>query len=138
MSRVYTRLAAQGYIRTVKGSGNKNFCELTDKGRELAKKFEYRNVHLEPKRRWDRRWRIVIFDVPERLRQKRDILRTALTRLGFICLQKSVWVYPHDCTELLVLIRKDLAIYRHVLFIVADSIERERDVAKHFGLEKYV
>ncbi|MDO8584682.1 MAG: CRISPR-associated endonuclease Cas2 [bacterium] len=38
------------------------------------------------------RLNIVVFDIPERERRKRDWLRDVLRTLGFIMLQKSVWV----------------------------------------------
>lgn len=137
MNRVYKRLIEQGHLVSVQ-KGDVRFYNLTDKGRELARRFEYSNVRLKPKKGWDGQWRIIIFDIPERMRVKRNILRDALKRIGFIKLQHSVWVYPHDVSDLLILIRKDLSLYRHVLYILADTIERERDIAERFGLERYL
>jgi DNA-binding transcriptional regulator PaaX len=37
---------------------------------------------------------IIIFDIPEKERQKRDWLRGELVALGFVSLQKSVWFGP--------------------------------------------
>lgn len=45
---------------------------------------------------WDGWWRIVIFDVAEKQRKIRDILRDKLVELGFGQWQKSVYVSPHD------------------------------------------
>ena|SRR3989344_9295451 len=138
MSRVYRKLLAQGQIKMIDKKDGVSHYALTEKGKELAQRFEYQNIRLKPKKGWDRQWRIIIFDIPERLRGKRDVLRDALRRVGFIKLQQSVWVYPHDCAELVVLIRKDLHLYTYVLYIVADTIEREREIAKKFGIEKYL
>lgn len=41
------------------------------------------------KKDWDKRWRIVVFDVPEELRKGRDVLHSKLRALGFYELQKK-------------------------------------------------
>lgn len=137
MNRVYKRLVDNGFLSTTK-KGTKSFYQITEKGSELARRFEYDSVHLKQEKRWDGQWRIVIFDIPEKLRTKRNILRGALKRIGFIKIQQSVWVYPYDVSDLLILIRKDLSLYRFVVYILADTIERERNIAQRFGLERYL
>lgn len=47
-------------------------------------------------RPWDKKWRIVMFDIKEVNRQARDSLRSKLKELGFGILQKSVLISPHD------------------------------------------
>lgn len=39
---------------------------------------------------------MIIFDVPEEVRKKRDYLRAGLKRLKYQKLQKSIWVCPYD------------------------------------------
>lgn len=50
-------------------------------------------------RKWDGRWRIVMFDVEEINKKVRDRLRTKLKELGFGMLQKSVFISPHDIVK---------------------------------------
>ncbi len=45
-------------------------------------------------RKWDGRWRLVIFDVPTSKNAERVRLRRYLRERGFGCLQKSVWITP--------------------------------------------
>jgi phenylacetic acid degradation operon negative regulatory protein len=45
---------------------------------------------------WDRKWRVVIFDIPEIDKKAREHLRQKLVSLGFGKLQKSVYVSPLD------------------------------------------
>lgn len=85
------------------------------------------------KRRWDRRWRVAIFDIPEETRTQRNKLRAKLEELGFGMIQKSVWVSPHpfedDVRELLTTWELDEYVY---LFIsdaaftgnIADLVEK--------------
>lgn len=46
--------------------------------------------------KWDGLWRVVIYDIPEKNRNKRDKLRKWLKRFGFAQWQISVWVSPHQ------------------------------------------
>ena len=39
---------------------------------------------------------MIIFDIPEKRRQDRDLLRDALVDMGYQKLQQSVWVCPYD------------------------------------------
>ncbi|MDO8576418.1 MAG: hypothetical protein Q7R90_03825 [bacterium] len=86
------------------------------------------------KRRWDKQWRVVIFDVPERFRRARDLLRGTLISIGFFKLQDSVWVYPYDCEDLIALLKTDFSLSRNVLYIVSHHIEGDWKLKKHFGL----
>ena len=46
--------------------------------------------------KWDGKWRIVTFDIPEKKRKIRQNLRYKLRELGFAMLQKSIWISPHN------------------------------------------
>src|SRR3990167_2211250 len=49
--------------------------------------------------KWDKKWRVVIFDIPEKSRMARDALRRKLKELEFRELQKSVFVHPYECKK---------------------------------------
>lgn len=49
--------------------------------------------------KWDGKWRLVIFDVPEAKRGVRDLFRRRLKDWGFRSWQKSVWVGKKNVTE---------------------------------------
>lgn len=132
------RLAQKGYVRFVERNGKK-FVEITEKGRraytvEQARFRAYTNVG----KRWDKRWRIVIFDIPERRRTLRERVRRLVREFGFMKLQDSVWVYPHDCEELIAMMKAELGIGRDMLYIIADSIENDRWVRKQFNLPQAI
>ncbi|WP_058300651.1 PaaX family transcriptional regulator C-terminal domain-containing protein [Gorillibacterium timonense] len=48
---------------------------------------------------WNGLWCMVLFEVPEADRRKRDRLRSDLLQLGFGALYKSVYVSPWDCRD---------------------------------------
>ena len=51
------------------------------------------------KKKWDKKWRILIFDIEETNRYKRRLLRYKLKELGFGYLQKSAWISPYDISQ---------------------------------------
>ncbi len=63
--------------------------KLTEEGKKRLKSLL---PSFLPPKHWDGKWYLVIFDIPEQMRRKRDILREKLKSLGFGQLQASVWI----------------------------------------------
>lgn len=128
------RLAQKGYVRFVDAGGKKHI-EITEAGRRFydleAAKLA---VRKQKKKRWDRRYRMVIFDIPERRKADRQRLRLMMRELGFLRLQDSVWVTPYECEDLVTLIKADLRFGKDVLYIIVESIENDSWIRKHFTL----
>ena len=127
------KLVAKKYAVWVKKNGS--YClRITEIGRK-ALAFEQSRLSLSStKRKWDGRWRIVTFDIPERRRSIRARLREMMKSIGFVRLQESVWVYPYDCEEFITLLKAELKIGRSVLYVIADSIEQDKVLRSHFNL----
>ena len=110
---------------------------LTDSGRGVLLKFEIDDISLPvfyPKK-WDRIWRVLIFDIPEITRSVRNIFRNKLQEFDFYTLQKSVYVTPQDCEKEIMELAKMLRIDRNVNIIKAKSLgQQEKSVKKFFGL----
>ena len=109
IGRTRKRLTDQGLL-----TWNKGFLRLTPKGVGATALLESRYSITKPKR-WDGRWRVLIFDVPEYRKSLRDKIRRTVMGIGFVRLQDSVWVYPYDCEDLIVLLKADFKIGRDVL-----------------------
>jgi len=86
------------------------------------------------KKKWRRKWFLVIFDVPEEERNKRDYLRDFLREIGFYQYQQSVYVYPYECEKEVDLIKKIVEGGKYISYIVAEKLERENLLRKQFGL----
>jgi len=135
ISQAINRLRERGLIERV-NTGKGVALRLTSKGARLAETIEEEEKQYEIKkpRRWDNKWRIVTFDIWERRRSVRDRFRMLLKRNGFVKIQNSVWVYPYDCEELFVFLRTNLRLGKGILYIVAEEIENDSTLRKHFGL----
>ena len=131
----FGRLAAEGLIIFETRDGKKYAC-ITEAGRQ-ALSFEQAKLDLKSakKRRWNGRWRVIIFDIPERRRKVRDRLRHIMQKVGFAHLQDSVWVYPYDCEDFITLLKAELKIGAAVLYMVVEHIENDKHLQEHFGLK---
>lgn len=100
------RMNEVGYI-DLRKKQNKISIKLTQKGRiKLLENSKENKI--------DGKWRIISYDIPEKLKNKRNNFRGSLKRIGFKQVQKSLWACP---------------------FIKADKIEES---IRYYGVHKYV
>ena len=134
VSQKYSELIAQGIFKRVDSSGGSRI-ELTEKGKRLAEELALRDeLRQEKQKKWDYKWRIIMFDVWERRRNVRDEIRHTLKEFGFVKVQDSAWAYPYPCEKLLVFLRTHLKLGHGILYIVADEIEYDEKLRQHFKL----
>ena len=108
------------------------FIELTSKGQNLMIGYFTDLLEVKPTSKWDRKWRLVIFDIPDNKRRERDILRAKLNRIGFVKLQESVYVFPYECAEIIEALKDMYFIKPHVQYVLADRIETEINLLEVF------
>jgi len=132
-NRSLSRLISLGLVIFVEKHGKK-FLRLTEKGKLKLMTLEKDDFKFNKPLKWDKKWRIVIFDIPQRRRLQRDRLRFTLKQIGFIKLQHSVWVYPYDCEELVTLLKLDFKVGKEILYIIAEKIENDKLLKKYFKL----
>ena len=106
---------------------------LTEKGKMKALTYHFQKMKIERKN-WDGKWRVVIFDIPERIRERRDALREKLKHLGFYELQKSVFVFPHECRDEIEFVIEVFNLRKYARFGVLESIDNELHLKKIFEL----
>ncbi len=124
------RLINQGLLEYSK----KGFLCLTDEGKHVLELFERRHYVVNIPKKWDKKWRVLIFDIQEKKRHTRDKVRNTLRAIGFCRLQNSVWVYPYDCEDLITLLKADFKIGKDLLYLIVDSIENDKKLKDHFDL----
>lgn len=123
-------LKKRGYVKETKDG-----WELTPKGRIiLIKLILWKKLQ---NKKWDGKWRVIIFDIPELNKRDRDFLRRELRWIGFAELQKSVWVFPYDMEkEILALLKLwKMEFQGDIRFLIAEKITGEEELKKRFGLE---
>lgn len=108
---------------------------LTDKGKEKALTYNLDKMMIKKPKQWDGKWRIVLFDIPEKLRWVRDAFRHHLNQLGFYEFQKSVFIHPFDCQDEIDYLIEFYNARKFIRFIIAESLDNELHLKTHFGLE---
>ena len=107
---------------------------LTKEGQKKALKFKLDEMEIRKPVKWDGEWRVVIFDIPEKFKKAREALRIKLKELGFLELQKSVFVLPYECEDEINFIMEVFLIRPFVRFVRAKSFTNEEQLKIRFGL----
>lgn len=129
------KLKHKGEIEFIERDGKK-YARLTKRGEQtFALMSEKMGLEDAKPRRWDRRYRLIMFDIPERRKGVRDRLRQEMQGSGFLRIQDSAWLYPYDCEEYVALLKANLHIGKDVLYAVVEEIENDAWIRKHFKLQ---
>src|SRR3989344_3426892 len=107
--------------------------ELSEEGKHLALTYDIDNMKIY-KHPWDKTWRIVPFDIPERIKKVREALRLHLKNLGFKELHRSVFVLPYECKNEIEYIIEFYNARRFIRYIEASHIDNELDLKHKFDL----
>lgn len=128
---VLRNLNKRGFIKKV----DSDKYLITPKAIKHKRYFEAENAKWDHQK-WDGKWKIVIFDILEKQKSKRNIFRGFLKRKGFIRLQNSVFISPYADFKVLDFVRNELGISRYVNFLEAVSSATEDDskLRKRFDL----
>lgn len=130
----FYRLKKEGCFH-IKKKNHQVYISLTEKGRRKAGRFQINHLTIKKPKRWDNRWRIILFDVEEKHRSKREALRGFLKRFNLYQIQKSVWIHPFDCRDEINLLRDFFGLsYRELRLIVSDDIGDDEEIRKYFNL----
>lgn len=125
------RLKQQKVVEIVEENGQE-VIKLTQKGHIKYLKFRLEKLSLQGKR-WDGKWRIVIYDISKFKRIQQNAFRNILKYINFLQLQKSVYITPYPCEEEMRYLREYFGIGEEVLLIRADKIENEDFYKQYFG-----
>lgn len=132
MQSILRYMKRQELIDIVEDGGTVTIT-MTVKGELRRSKFQFENMRIAAPDHWDGKWRIVMFDVPEKYRMARRVLSEKLRDTGFRLLQKSAWVHPFDCREQIELIKycyPEIAPF--VILLEVDNIDTHNELVKSF------
>lgn len=118
---LYTNKNRSSLIFT-KTDENTYTVSLTERGKQRFLLAEAYRLRLKKEKKWDGKWRIVIFDIPQKNKTLRDVLRRRFKIIGMYQLQKSVFIYPYPCQEEIEFIIGLYNASNYVYFITADKI----------------
>lgn len=118
VSEAIKRLRLEGLVDKSVDNEGKVILTLTKLGRDLFEEDE----------KWDGKYRIVIWDIPEKNRRVRDLFRRKLREWEFRVIQKSVWASKKNVTVKLNKLIEDLNMSSSIVIIESD----DRTLEKYF------
>ncbi|KAA0550079.1 phenylacetic acid degradation operon negative regulatory protein PaaX [Bacillus sp. BGMRC 2118] len=131
-----SRMLKQGWVESEK-QGNKSYYYLSDRGSVRMEEAADRIFKLKPEK-WDGKWRILMYTIPEEIRNIRDELRKELVWSGFGTFSNSCWVSPNNLEKQVNDLINKYEIAEYVDFFEADykgPHENKRLVEKSWDLQ---
>ena len=107
---------------------------LSEKGKSRILKYDIDKIEIKKPARWDKLWRLVVFDIPEDKNLGRKALAAKLKELGFYPMQKSVFIYPYECKDEIDFITEIFELSPYVRFLRVKDIDIELDLKERFYL----
>lgn len=107
---------------------------LTADGKSHSLRYSLDNLEIPVPSHWDKKWRLVLFDIPEKKRKGRDALRLKLRELGFYEWQKSAFIYPYPCEKEINFVVEVFDIRSYVRYAELSSLTNEAELKIKFKL----
>jgi DNA-binding transcriptional regulator PaaX len=133
----FNNLKQRKLIEIIKVGKEKYEVRLTNKGQKRIKEFSFDLLNIAKPKKWDKKWRIFIFDIPvkpKRYHQAREALRRKIKELGFYQIQKSVWVYPYECEDEILFISELFNVQKNIEIITAEKLLHQEKIEEFFNL----
>ena len=130
----FYKLKQHGYIN-IRQDNHQLYISLTKEGRKKAGRFQIDSLKIKRPKKWDHLWRLVVFDIPQLKSVQRNVFRGKLKELGFIPLQKSIWICPYKCRDEISLLRDFFGLAeKEIRLVTAQNIENDSYFQKVFQL----
>lgn len=126
-------LKYQKLIEYVTDKNGKTVVRITTKGKSRLKSFSIDLIKIKKPKKWDGKWRLVMFDIPMRFTKSREALRFHLKDLGFYQFQKSAWAYPYPCEDEIIFIADFFGLGKHVEILTVEDVLREEKLRSYFS-----
>lgn len=124
----------QKLIEYIADKDGKMIVKITKKGEARLRAFNIDLIKIKKPKKWDGKWRVVLFDIPMRFTKGREVLRFHLKDLNFFQFQKSVWVYPYPCEDEIIFIADFFGVGKCVEVFTVENILRDERLKKYFHL----
>lgn len=84
---------------------------------------------------WDKRWRIITFDIPVKMSRQRQKFTSLLQANDFYMLQRSIWIHPFPCAPQVEQLASHFNVLRYCSFIEAARLDESstKRLVRHFS-----
>ena len=84
--------------------------------------------------KWDGKWRVLVFDIPEAFHLERDRFRLLLKQNNFVKLQASVFISPYSLSREAIIYLKEANLMPFVRIMKVEEMDDDKDLKKRFKL----
>lgn len=126
------RLQKRGLIEIIKKRNGLTTIKLTKEGKKKLARYQIDLLEIEKPKKWDGKWRVIIFDIPVKKNSSRELLRYKMKNLGFCKLQASVFIHPFPCYEIITFLREYFEVKTEVEYLEVDKLESQDKLLTHF------
>lgn len=113
---------------------DETIVKITESGKTEILKFDIEKIKIKRPKVWDGFWRVIVFDIPNKKKRAREVLRAKLKELEFYQLQESVFVNPFPCEDEIRFLREVFEVPHDVKIILAKTLDNEEELRKMYGL----
>jgi hypothetical protein len=106
---------------------------LSEEGRRRALRYHLETLTIQPQEKWDGKWRVVMYDIPERIRGLRQKMYRTLRTLGFVELQHSIFVHPFECVNEIEFLIEAYNARPYVRRMLVEEIDISKPLRKAFA-----
>jgi len=107
---------------------------LEDGGKKRALEYKLEEIEIQKPEKWDGKWRMIVFDIPDSYKKVREAFRFHLKRIGFYQYQKSVFIYPYNCKNEIDFLVEFYQIRRYVRQLLISEIDNDFHLRKLYKL----
>ena len=107
---------------------------LSENGKRKALSYNMDTMTIKKSPKWDGRWRMVMFDIPDKRKREREVLRSLLKQLGFVQYQESAFIIPYKCRDEVDYVVEFYNLRPHVRLLEVNSFDDDLAFKKHFNL----
>lgn len=131
--KTFKQLRRQRLVEEREINGKINIV-LSEAGHRRVLEYKLDDIKIQPMKKWDGTWRIIIFDIPETMKKAREALRSKLKFWGCYPLQKSIFVTPNKCRDEIDFVTEVFQVSPHVRLIEAKIFDGVEDIKNHFNV----
>lgn len=124
-------------VEIVREKNGKTMVKLTNKGQARIKEFCFEELRISKAKQWDRKWRVLIYDIPTKPKiynKAREALRVKIKEIGFIQLQKSVWVCPYECEDEILFLTECYSVTKFIEILTVEKLLHMDQLRRKFKL----
>lgn len=132
-NRILKELKRQGLVLIAQNDDSMSYT-LTPAGVHRLQNAMIDELNIRIPKKWDKKWRIITFDIPVLQSAERAAFTRHLKNLDFIMLQKSFWVLPYPCFEQVEQIAGHYNVLRYCTMLEANRLDElsVRRLLRHY------